>query len=246
MQPITDSLLDRLPLHAGATCLDVGCGGGDVTAELARRVGPAGSVLGVDIDPTILELAAGEARAKGLNNVEFRVLDIRSRQVGTTFDLVYSRFLLSHLADPAAGIAALLGHVRPGGLLAVEDIDFSGSFTWPESDAFHRFRDLYVGVVRGRGGDPDLGRRLPLLFLDHGLEDVDVRVGQPIGMQGAVKLINGLTLENIADAVTADGLAERSEIEALLAEMDRFAADPRTLIALPRIVQVRGRRPRTE
>lgn len=243
MHPSTAALLDRLVLPAGATCLDAGCGGGDVTLELARRVGPAGSVLGVDIDPTVLRLATREAREKGLDNVAFRVLDVRSQHVGTSFDLVYARFLLSHLAHADAAVSALLGHVRPGGLLVVEDIDFSGSFTWPESDAFHRYAELYGRVVRGRGGDPDLGRRLPLLVADHGLEDVVVHVAQPVGLEGDVKLINPLTLVNIADAVLRDGLASRGEIDALVEELYRFAADPRTLVALPRVVQVRGRRP---
>src|SRR5262249_59206078 len=96
MQPSTAALFDRLGVRAGMTCLDVGCGGGDVTVELAHRVGPRGRVVGVDIDAAKLDLARQEAEALGLRNVEFRQADVRSETVGAEFDVVYARFLLSH------------------------------------------------------------------------------------------------------------------------------------------------------
>lgn len=71
------SLFDRLGLRGGLACLDVGCGGGDATLELARRVAPDGRVLGVDIDEKKLEVARSEAQQQGVANVEFRVSDIR-------------------------------------------------------------------------------------------------------------------------------------------------------------------------
>lgn len=242
-RPGTMAFLDRLGFQDGMSALDVGCGGGDITVELARRVGPTGSVVGVDIDQSILELARREARDAGVGNIEFRTADIRTDDIGAEFDVIYSRFLLTHLSAPAAGLAALLNHLRPGGVLAVEDIDFSGAFTWPESDAFRRYYELYVYVVHRRGGDPDIGRRLPLLLTDCGLADVQVHVIQPMGMHGDVKRIDAITMENIADAVLHDALASREEIDAITRELHRFAGDPRTLVAMPRIVQVRGRRP---
>src|SRR3954452_8590972 len=89
----TSALFDRLGVGAGMRCLDVGCGGGDVALELARRVGPRGPVIGVDIDASKLDLARQEAAAQGIANVEFRTLDVRNAEVDTTFDLVYARFL---------------------------------------------------------------------------------------------------------------------------------------------------------
>src|SRR5215218_3216591 len=71
----TSALFDRLGIGAGLRCLDVGCGGGDVTLELARRVGPRGRVVGVDIDEAKLDLARQEAAAQGIANVDFRTLD---------------------------------------------------------------------------------------------------------------------------------------------------------------------------
>src|SRR5262245_11424540 len=104
MHPSTSVLFDRLGVASGQRCLDVGCGGGDVTLTLARRVRPYGSATGVDIDDTKLAIARSEAAQAGAKNVEFRHCDIRADPIGTTFDLVYARFLLTHLSDPSAAV----------------------------------------------------------------------------------------------------------------------------------------------
>lgn len=237
------SLFERLALRDGLACLDVGCGGGDVTLELARRVAPLGRAVGADLDPTTIEIARSEAQQQGVANVEFRQIDVGELRGAPEFDLVYSRFLLTHLSDPAGAVEAFRRQLRPGGMLAVEDIDFSGSFTHPECDAFRRYNQLYCAVVRRRGGDPNIGPRLPSLLRGCGLEQIGVAVVQPVGMEGEVKLINPITMENIADAVLAAGLATRAEIDAIVRELYAVAADPSTLAGVPRIVQAWGRRP---
>lgn len=236
------SLFDRLELRCGLTCLDIGCGGGDATLELARRVAPDGKVVGVDIDEQKLQLARVEATKQGVGNVEYRVCDIREVSGAPTFDVVYARFLLTHLSDPASAVNAFYRHVRPGGVVAVEDIDFSGHFTHPESKAFRRYHELYCATVIRRNGDPNIGPRLPGLLKQCGFNDIGVAVAQPIGMQGEAKLLNPLTMENIADAVLEDGLASPEEIDELVRELYAFAADPDTVAGLPRVIQAWGRR----
>jgi hypothetical protein len=84
---------------------------------------------------------------------------------------------------------------------------------------------------------------LPDLLRQAGFEEIDAHVVQPIGTRGEVKLLNPLTMENIADAVLADGLATREEIDGIVHELYAFAADPTTVAGLPRVVQAWGRRP---
>ena len=102
MGPGTGSLLTEVGVPAGATCLDVGCGGGDVTCELARAVGPSGRVIGVDLDPIKIDIAAREAHEQGIANVAFECRDVTKWEPPELFDLVYARFLLTHLVNPAA------------------------------------------------------------------------------------------------------------------------------------------------
>ena len=95
----TARLLDRVGFSSGMTCLDAGCGGGDVTLELARRVGPDGKVLGIDMDATKIEIARAEAAALGVTNVDYRVGRV-DEPMDASFDAIYARFLLTHLPDP--------------------------------------------------------------------------------------------------------------------------------------------------
>lgn len=126
MQPSTFALFGRLGLGNGYTCLDVGCGGGDVGLELARKTAPHGTVIRVDLDPISLELAEEEAREQSVTNVEYVVADACQVAWNAEFNLVYARFLLTHLSNPAGAIRSFYRYLRPGGTLVVEDIDFSG------------------------------------------------------------------------------------------------------------------------
>jgi SAM-dependent methyltransferase len=243
MQPTTLALFERISVAPGAACLDVGCGGGDVTLDLARLVGPRGRAVGSDIDETKIEMARAEAAEQGVTNVEFRLANAQDGAGSPEFDIVYARFLLTHLADPAGALASMLRVLRPGGVLAVEDIDFSGYFCYPDNAAFQRYCALYTESVQRRGGDANIGPRLPLLLTDSGVENVEMNIVQPAGMTGDAKILGPLTLENIADTVIAEGLADESEIRRTVEELYEFARDPRTVMSVPRVVQAWGYKP---
>jgi ubiquinone/menaquinone biosynthesis C-methylase UbiE len=243
MGPMTVRLLERVGVPRGARCLDAGCGGGDVTLTLARMVGPAGAVVGIDIDDVKLDLARREAAEEGAGNVEYRRAGIDELAADGAFDVAYSRFLLCHLADPAAGLERLVGAVLPGGVVAVQDIDYTGGFCHPPSRAYDASWHLYPRVAEYVGGDPWLGRRLPAMFADAGLEDIGVHIEQPSGFGADTKLVTALTLENIADTAVAAGLANADELDEIMDELYAFAARPDTMLTLPRIVQVWGRVP---
>ena len=242
----TCALLDRVGIPAGARCLDVGCGAGDVTLELAARAGAEGHVVGIDIDDYKLAAARAEAAEAG-RPVEYRRVDVTGEDLGAGFDVVYVRFLLTHLVDPAAACRRIAAALRPGGTAIVEDVDFRGSFCHPDSPAYRRFCDIYVATALARGGDPSIGRRLPELLRAAGFAQIRTWAAQPVGVapegtEGAVKRVSPLTLENIADAAVAEGVAARPELTALTEELHRLAADPHTLMSASRIVQVAARR----
>ena len=243
MRPTTLSLIDRAGIAQGAACLDVGCGGGDVTLELADVVGPGGSVVGTDTDEAMLKLAEQEAAQRSCGNVEFRLADVHDTVGEAIFDVVYARFVLTHLRDPATALAGMHAALRPGGVVVVEDIDSTGHFCYPDHAAVRRYIELYVAVVRKRGGDPNIGLRLPGLLLDAGFERVQMHVVQPAGLEGEVKILNPMTLESIADAVIAEKLASRDEIDRLVAELYELARDQRVMLSSPRIVQAWGYHP---
>ena len=243
MRPTTLSLFDRVGIKAGMACLDVGCGGGDVTLDLASLVGHEGRVVGWDIDETKLELARSEAKEKGFRNVEYRLSDIRESEAASEFDVVYTRFLLAHLSDPAGALARLRQAAKPGGVVIIEDIDFEGIFCHPYSATFQRLIEICTKAVRRRGGDPNIGLRLPGLLLDEGFEKVRTHVVQPAGLDGDVKLLYAVSMECVSDSVVADGIAGRGEVDRVIADLYELARDKRSFVGHPRVTQVWGNRP---
>ena len=240
MWPTTSALLDRVGVAPDARCLDVGCGGGDVSVALAARV-PGGTVVGIDLDATAIDLARQEAKAARVGNVEYRVADVMEPpRADERFDLAYVRFLLTHLPDPAAALASICAHVRPGGTVVVEDIDCRGHFSDPDSAAFHTYVDLYAATARSRGCDPDIGPRLPNLLRGAGLVDRGMYVVQPAGFDGEVRLIAPITLEAVADAIVGAGLATQAELHAVIDELYAFVQEEHTVVSLPRIIQAWG------
>jgi SAM-dependent methyltransferase len=239
MRPTTLRLLEDAGLGSGDRCLDLGCGGGSVVLDMARIVGPDGFVTGVDFDPQVVELARKDARDTSAGNVEYHVADVRVFG-GGPFDLVYSRFLLSHLSEPENVLARMKQLARRGGRVAAESIDMSGSYCHPQDAAHARYAELYTEVVRRSGGDADLGRRLPTMALAAGLHHVRWNVFQPVQVSGPYKHLQAVTMERIRSAVLRHRLAADEEIGSIVSGMHEFAEDPSTLVAMPRMVQVWG------
>jgi 2-polyprenyl-3-methyl-5-hydroxy-6-metoxy-1,4-benzoquinol methylase len=240
--PGTRQLLDALALDAGARCVDVGCGGGHVAVELARRVGPAGSVLGIDLDEALLSVARSNPSELGLDNVTFRVSAAEDLSE-TGLDFAFSRLVLMHLRDPEHIVRLMADAIRPGGGVALEDANFTGCFAYPPCASFDRWVDWYQETVRPNGGDPDFGLRLPTVLRAAGLTLLGVRVVQDAFVEGPYKQLQQMSMSKQRAAVLAAGVASADEYDAAHAEVQAFASDPTTMIAGPRVIQAWGQRP---
>ena len=246
-RPTTLALLDRVGVRPGMACLDVGCGTGGVAFDLARRVGPEGRVVGLDMDDLRIEENRRDAAASKVPNVEFRLADIRTvTDPAPEFDLVYSRFLLDNVARPAEVLSTMCGMLKPGGKLVAECTDYSGWYCYPALAAFDRAVELVSEERRRTGGFPDIGARLPVLFLDAGLADVRIRIFQHMELAGVFKswMLSTLTPDR-ARWIAALGIADEAEIERVLAEVTRHIENPGTAMGTPRFVQCWGSKPKT-
>lgn len=242
LAPGTEALLSRAHIPPDARCVDVACGGGDVTKILARHVAPGGSVIGIDRDADIVAIARAEAAADGVANVRFEAVDLQQWTPPEPVDIVYARFILTHVSNPDAIAKRFFGWLRRGGRVIVEDIDYRGCFVFPDSEAFRRSCQLYCEVARRNGGDPEIGAKLPHILKGAGFEDISVSINQPVATDGDVKLIQHVTLLRTADAIVQASLATRAEIDALSADLYTISTDGESLMALPRIVQVSASR----
>jgi SAM-dependent methyltransferase len=151
-------LIARLP--SAPDILDVGCGPGTITADLAALAAP-GRVVGVDAAGDVLAEAREAAAGRGVSNVGFEVGDVyRLSFVDGSFDVVHAHQLLQHLSDPVAALAEMRRVCRPGGVVAARDSDYGGMIWHPDNDELAEWLALYRRVASGIGGEPDAGRRL--------------------------------------------------------------------------------------
>jgi SAM-dependent methyltransferase len=145
-------------LRPGMSLLDVGCGPGTITIDLAARVAP-GKVVGIDAAPDAL--AAASTKAPRMATVDFQTGDVYALGYPDgEFDVVHAHQVLQHLADPVAALREMRRVCKPGGLVAARDADYA-AMTWhPAIPALDEWLDLYHRVARHNGGEPDAGRKL--------------------------------------------------------------------------------------
>ena len=168
----TTQLLFDAGVGPGARVLDVGCGVGDVCLLAASMVGPGGRVVGVDGDRRSLAVAEDRVRQAGLANVTFREGDLRELAFDEPFDAVVGRFVLMYLADPADAVRRLAGHVRPGGLIAFQEIHnnmATRSWGLSPSSLYERSVEWILETFARAGVDSEMGLKLARTFTHAGL-----------------------------------------------------------------------------
>jgi len=150
--------------------LEVGSGAGDVAMLAAELVGPSCTVIGVENNPAILEIARARAQAARLTQVSFVESDLTALVLDDTFDAVVGRYILQHLRDPVLALHRLVRQLRPGGIVAFQEADLTRLGTSvPPVPLFGQAGDWIKEPFRREGLDLQFGLRLYRVFLDAGL-----------------------------------------------------------------------------
>ena len=130
ISPLGEVAMLRAAVAPGERVLDIGCGCGQTSLQLAERVGQDGRVLGLDISAVMLERARERAEQAGLANLEFRNADAQTEPFAGAFDLLFSRFGVMFFASPEAAFSNLRSAVRPGGRLTCLTWQGLGANPW--------------------------------------------------------------------------------------------------------------------
>lgn len=166
-------------LKPSLTILDVGCGPGTITVDLASRVSQ-GSVIGIDPSTEVIEKARKYAGDKGIHNVRFEVGDIFNLDFEDgSFDAVHAHQVFQHLEDPLGALKEMKRLTKPGGIIAVRDVDYSANIWYPEVPGLREWCNLYQKVAKGANCDPNIGRRLHAIAMEAGFDrkDIEASVG---------------------------------------------------------------------
>jgi ubiquinone/menaquinone biosynthesis C-methylase UbiE len=176
----TEHALRVAGLRPGMRVLDVGCGPGDVSFVAARLVGPTGSVLGLDAAGEVIERARTRAAEEGLSTVRFEQTTIDEITVDEV-DAVIGRLILMHLPDPISALRQLATLVRPGGLIAFCEFDFTAARSFPDSPLSQMVVEALTRAFRGVGLEPAFGATLHTLFRRAGLGVPRLTLAAPVG-----------------------------------------------------------------
>ena len=218
-------------LRPGLDLLDVGCGPGTITTDLARRVAP-GRMVAVDRALDVLAQASAHAAGQGvsINPHAADVYDLPFRDA--SFDVVHAHQVLQHLIDPVRALAEMRRVLRPGGLLAARDGDYA-SFAWaPIDPLLSRWLDLYRAVARRNAGEPDAGRFLKGWALAAGFREVEATSStwtyadpQSCGWWGGL-WADRCELSSFGEQAIAYGLSTREELGAIAAAFRAWSIRP--------------------
>jgi SAM-dependent methyltransferase len=159
-------------LDANSRLLDCGCGPGSISCDFAKIL-VSGSVEGIDIEQSQIDLARARATEQGLINATFSVGSIYALPFpDSSFDVVFAHAIFEHISTPKQALAEMLRVLAPGGLVAIRSPDWGGFIVGPEITGLQGAIDSYADLQIANGGDTHIGRKLPRLLRTAGFDTV--------------------------------------------------------------------------
>jgi SAM-dependent methyltransferase len=235
-----DSAAYLLPrLKPGLSVLDIGCGPGTITADLAALVAP-GEVLAVDQFANVLDVARAEAQRRNLSNVSFATADVHKLDLpDDAFDVVHAHQVLQHVADPVQALREMRRVCRPGGVVAARDADYAGFIWYPRLPALEMWLDLYEQAARANRGEPDAGRHLLSWARQAGFDEVTPTgslwcYATPVTREWWGGMwADRIRHSDVARELLSLGLATRAQLEEISVAWRAWAAAPDGWLAIP-------------
>ncbi len=236
---------ERAGIGPGTRVLDVGCGPGFTSFDLAALVGSTGRVVAIDESARFLEALQRRAHALGVSNVDARLMDAQRIVVEPeSIDAAYARWVLFFVRDPGAVIAGVAAALCPGGVFVIQDyVNWHAISLSPPSDAFDRVMAAILESFRQSGGDTRIGLRIPSLLAEHDLHVEELRPLQRIARAGAPLWAWPSTFfRNYVPLLVERGMlrpGDRQAFEEVWAERSR---DPSAFLWAPAMIEIRARK----
>ncbi|KAF7347290.1 Class I SAM-dependent methyltransferase [Mycena venus] len=215
--------------------LDVGCGPGTITADLAKLV-PEGHVTGIEHSAEdVLQNARDEAAAQGISNITYTIDNVLSLSFpDNSFDVVHAHQVLQHVPDPVKALKEMYRVTKPGGVVAARDTDFSAMTWYPESEGMTRWHKIYTQTARANGGEPDSGRRLLSYALKAGIPKDQITSSASTWCYSTAEDVawwsstwaQRVTLSTFASGALERGVAKQEDLDAMSEAWKAWGAQP--------------------
>jgi SAM-dependent methyltransferase len=238
-------LFDQLGLPLGARVVELGCGPRGCLDLLAERVGPQGTVVGLERSAEAVQLARQFVAEHHLDNVE--VLQGDAHDTGlprASIDLATARLVLVNVPEPEQIVAEMVARVRPGGMVALHEADYVSLLCDPPHPAWSRLMQALETYAQLNGIDLYIGRRVPRLLRTAGLVEVQTRPLISLHPPGHWRrMILWQFAQNLRERLIAQEVLGEAELDELSAALKHHLEDPDTLVVSHLYVQVWGRKP---
>lgn len=214
---LTEDVLRRAGLERGMRVLDLGCGVGDLSLMAGAMVGPTGLVVGVDRSAAAVVTAERRAVESGRCHwVRFVTAELDDFDTGETFDAIVGRLVLMYLPDPAATLRRLTDRLRPGGIVAFQEMALPAVRSIPDGPEFRRCRRWIVETFERGGLELDMGPKLHTAYLEAGLPAPQmIAAGRAeAGQQSLVYDYVAETLRSLLPFMERLGIVSAEELQA--------------------------------
>jgi ubiquinone/menaquinone biosynthesis C-methylase UbiE len=235
------AIWERAGFRAGQTVLDIGCGPGYTSFDLAGLVKPNGRVVAIDESSRFIDELDRRKRSLADTTIEAIVGDVQSLDLeNDSFDAAYQRWVLCFVRDPEAVIRGVAAALKPGGVFAIQEyLHYEGIVLAPASKPFRRFIEVVAHAWRSQGGDTEVGQRLPALLAKNGMEIVEIsplhRVARP---QSQLWKWPSIFVDTYGRKLVEDGRLTPGEHEALIEDWETHSNDPNAFFVSPPMVDI--------
>lgn len=237
---------ERARLQPGHTALDLGCGPGHATVDMAQIVGPRGRVVAVDESAAFLKQLRDQAESRRITNIERVLGDVQElseciHDGQGTIDVAYARWVFCFLNNPESVVQGLATLVKQGGRVAIHDyFNYDRCLTLaPRREAFSKVIHAVGASWRARGGDTDVMGRLPGLFQKHGFEVTHLDVIQRIARPGSTMWHWPNSFwQTFVPKLVESGFISREDEQAFNKAWQDATNDPASFIQLPPVFEL--------
>ena len=234
-----------MQIRPGARAVELGCGPQGVLDLLSERVGPTGTVVGLDRNERFVAAARGHVAEQQRTNVEVVLGDARATDLPRgSFDVVFCRLLLVNVPRPEQVVEEMVSLLRPGGVLASHEADYLPHGCDPPSPAWDRLFEIFQAYSRATGVDLFVGRKVHRMLREAGLTDIQVNPVIHVYPPGHNRRNIFLDfVRNVREPLVRDGFATGEQLDELTRDLKRHCDDPDTLVVSHLFFQVWGRKP---
>ncbi len=219
--------LRKAGLKKGMIVWDVGCGSGTMTEYLASQVGKSGHVYALDISEELLDVAKERIRKANLTNVTFILDDIKALDTSSTpkADIAFSRLVFMHMHNPKLALKKMYDLLKSGGVISLQESTMSTVHLSFSNTKIEDFYKTMIAFANSRGGDFDLGRKLPMLCSELEFAKVEKYTSQHIlNASDAKKAMLG-RLDEMKDKVLEEQLVNKERVMAWESAMKNLPDD---------------------